>query len=200
MLYLIGGPARCGKSTLAKRMHRVVDGQIISGDAFIASLRNTLNENVIPDIFVHSIDPIRPLDEPTVKINRLRRRDDAAWSFYREYILAAQQHSKDDILLEGNIWPHYISSVPGEKRVVFLVDTSLNQAERLIALRDARGDNDWMLDNHYTDNDIRNWATFNKLRSDLVVALCQQHSQVFFDIREYGMQGAENRAFDYLCK
>lgn len=199
MFYFIGGPARCGKTTLAKRVRKEINGQVVSGDAMVASLQATLSAADFPDLFVHTIDPIQPSDAPLAKLVRLRRRDDVVWPFYYHYLISVHDHSNDDILLEGNLWPQYIEEISWNHKAVFLVDTSPDQAERLITLRDENGENDWMLDDHYTDDHIRQWAEFNILRSQQVIDLCKRHDQVFFDIREHGLQGAEDKAFAYLC-
>jgi hypothetical protein len=38
MIYLIGGPARMGTSTLAWRVRKEIDGHVLAGDAFVHSL------------------------------------------------------------------------------------------------------------------------------------------------------------------
>ena len=197
MIYLIGGPARCGKSTLARKVRKELDAQVISGDALRHSLIEQLTPEWFPALFEHTIDPFNEFETDEMRITRLRRRDEAMWGFYWRYIEAAETEG-DNSLLDGNLWPDFIHTLPQAHKAVFLVDTSRDQAERIIAIRDAGGPNDWMRENHYTDGQIRKWANFNTLRSRLVIDLCRRYDYPFFDIREHGMSGTQALAFDYL--
>jgi hypothetical protein len=199
MIYLIGGPARCGKSTLAARVRKVIDGQVIAGDAFVHALRDNLQPEWVPDLFDHSVDPVNAIHQPEAKVDRLRRRDTASWRFYQAYLAAAiADASTDDVLLEGDIWPDSLDTFALEHRAAFLIDTSANQVERLIAIRDANGDNDWM--RGFSDQKVAEWAEFNIIRSKRYVALCEQYGYRYFDIAESGAADAEQRAFEYLTQ
>lgn len=198
MIYLIGGPARCGKSTLARKVRREIDGQVIAGDAFVASLQSNLRAEWVPDIYDHKVAPVVKVHGHEAKINRLRQRDEMMWQFYEAYIKAAAADSpQDDLLLEGNIWPDSLKYFSLSHRAVFLVDTTPNQADRLMAIRDSKtNDNNWMQD--YSDERIAEWALFNIARSERYIALCRQYDYVYFDINDGGMGIAQREAFEYL--
>lgn len=199
MIYLIGGPARCGKSTLAARVRKEIDGQVIAGDAFVHALYDNLQPEWMPDLFDRKVDPIATIHELDAKVDRLRRRDAVTWRFYQAYMATAIADAPaDDVLLEGNIWPDSLDTFTLEHRAVFLIDTSADQVERLIAIRDANGDNDWMRD--FNDQKLAEWAEFNIVRSRRYVALCDQYGYHYFDIAESGVAGAEQRAFEYLTQ
>lgn len=199
MIYLIGGPARCGKSTLAARVRKEIDGQVIAGDAFVHALRDNLQPEWLPDLFDHNVNPVAAIHQPEAKVDRLRRRDVASWQFYQAYLATAIADAPtDDVLLEGDIWPDSLDTFTLEHRAVFLIDTSANQAERLIAIRDANGDNDWMRD--FSDQKLVEWAEFNIVRSKRYIALCDQYGYRYFDIAESGIADAEQRAFEYLTQ
>src|SRR6266542_1258118 len=103
MIYLIGGPARCGKSQLAERVRKYVNGHVIAGDAIVASLHAMLKPEWLPDLFEHSVKMIDHMHIPAEKVDRLRRRDKAAWEFYKTYIQTAFEDApQDHILIEGN--------------------------------------------------------------------------------------------------
>lgn len=199
MIYLIGGPARCGKSTLARRVRKEIDAQVISGDALRHSLIEQLTPEWFPALFEHTIDPFNDFETAEMRVTRLRRRDEAMWGFYWRYAEAAEKES-DDLLIDGNLWPDFIHTLPGKHRAVFLVDTSQDQAKRIIAIRDEGGPNDWMRENHYTDEQIITWAKFNAMRSRLTIDLCKKYDYPYFDIKEHGMDDSQSRAFDYLLE
>lgn len=199
MIYLIGGPSRSGKSTLSKRVRKYIDGQVISADAFQASLHEVLKPEWEPDIFIDVINPIRDQQSDEAKVKRGRERDNAMWQFFAGYLKEATHISDDDVLLDGMLWPDYIAAFPLQHRAVFLVDTSLGQAERLIKIRDGGGsDNNWMGEHQYSDSKIHRWVSFNIARSNLCIELCKKYHYPYFDIADGGMQVAENRAFEYL--
>lgn len=200
MIYLIGGPARVGKSTLARRVRKEIDGQVISGDAFVHALQENLRVEWLPDIFDHIAASVVAMEDPKMVIARLRRRDETTWQFYQAYITTALQHAPgDDILLEGNLWPDYLELFGHAHRAVFLVDTSeAEQAERLKAIRDGDSGHNWM--RGYDDSKIATWARFNALRSLRYKKLCEQTGYACFDIAELGAEGAEQRAFEHLLR
>lgn len=201
MIYLVGGPSRSGKSTLTRRVRKYIDGQVINGDALLAALHTHLKPECAPDIFVDVVDPIKDQQTDQARVDRLRRRDKQAWEFFAGYLQDAAHISHDDILLEGMLWPDFVSSLGLEHRAVFLVDTSSAQAERLIAIRnDAASDNNWMQEHHYSDERIHEWVSFNILRGQLCKDLCKKYDYPCFDIADSGMQAAEERAFEYLLE
>lgn len=199
MIYLIGGPSRAGKTTLAKRVRKHIDGQVISAEAFHAALHEALKPEWEPDIFIDVINPIRDHQPVEAMVKRGRERDNAMWQFFTGYLKEASRISSDDILLDGMLWPDFIAAFPLKHRAVFLVDTSPDQAERLIKIRDDDGsENNWMGEHQYSDDRIRRWVNFDIARSQLYIDLCKKYNYPYFDIADGGMQVAENRAFEYL--
>lgn len=201
MIYLIGGPARCGKSTLAARVRREVDGEVISADAFKKTLQLNLRAAWMPDIFDHVVAPVAKMSSLTRQVDRLRRRDERMWQFYEGYIDSALEVTPhEDILIEGNIWPDFASSLRHTHRAAFLVDLSPadEQFERLVEIRDGDGDNNWM--SEFGDRQLKKWARFNLLRSQRYVQLCQQFGYPYFDISRHGIQYAQDHAYDYLLQ
>lgn len=201
MIYIIGGPARCGKSTLAAQVRHKLDGLVLSGDAFVHALQENLRPEWLPDIFDHAVADVTQMHDIETRINRLRRRDEIMWQFYQSYLKTAQADAPhDDILLEGNIWPDFLELFSLKHEAVFLIDTSLAQSERLISIRDSGtdSDNNWM--QHFTDEKMIAWAAFNAARSQRYMTLCAEHHYRYFDIAELGIQQAETLAFEHLLK
>lgn len=203
MIYLIGGPARCGKSVLAGRVRRKVNGEVISGDAFKKTLQQNLRVSWIPDIYDRIVAPVDKMSSVSRRVDRLRRRDERMWQFYEGYIDSALEASpREDILIEGNIWPDFASSLRHQYRAAFLVDLSPvdQQFERLKAIRDGDDDNNWMNDREFSDGKLAKWAKFNRLRSERYVQLCRGYNSPYFDIARHGIQHAQDRAYDYLLQ
>ncbi len=197
MIYLIGGPARAGKSTLAKMVRKEIDGQVLAGDAFVRSLRDNMEDQWIPDLFEHHNDPIEKHFPADAKIKRLRRRDKVSWQFYKAYLMAAAVGAAgDDVLIEGNIWPDFLPEFDLPHRAVFLIDTSPDQAVRLRKIRDSDSDNNWMRD--FSDEKMDEWAMFNVVRSQRYIEYCQKHGFTYFDIADHGIEKAQLLAFEHL--
>jgi hypothetical protein len=199
VIYLIGGPARCGKSTLARKFRKHIDGQIIAGDAFVHALKTNLEPSWMPDIFDHDIAHVG-VERAKAEVDRLRRRDETMWQFYQAYLRTAHEDAPaDDLLLEGNLWPDYMELFELPYRAVYLIDTSVDgQVGRLAGIRDSLSDNNWM--RSFTDEKLHEWAEFNALRSQRYRELCQVNSARCFDIAELGIEGAQRQAFEYLVQ
>jgi hypothetical protein len=194
VIYLIGGPARTGKSHLAERVRKHIDGQVLSGDAMVTALKKMLKPEWLPDLFEHNVRPLEQMHIASEKVDRLKRRDKTMWIFYSEYLRTALGDAPhDDVLIEGNLWPDFTHSLGFSHKAVFLVDTSPKQVERLIEIRDENGDNDWM--KQYSNEELGEWAKFNALRSERYVSLCEKYDYPYFDIAGLGIEEASEEAF-----
>jgi uridine kinase len=203
MIYLIGGPSRCGKSVLAERVRREVDGEVISADAFKKSLQRNLRPLWVPDIYNHIIAPVGKMSSLSRQVDRLRRRDERMWQFFASYIDSALEASPhEDVLIEGALWPDFIAGLRHQHRTAFMVDTSPadEQFERLKIIRDGDDDNNWMSEREYGDRQLKKWAKFSRLRSERYVQLCREFGYPYFDISHHGIQCAQDQAYDYLLK
>jgi uridine kinase len=190
VIYLIGGPARCGKSTLAARVRREVNGEVISADAFKKSLQLNLRAAWMPDIFDHVVAPVAKMSSLARQVDRLRRRDERMWQFYKGYIDSALEATPhEDILIEGNIWPDFIAGLRHSHQAAFMVDISPadEQFERLKDIRDGDEDNNWMSERGFTDRRLKKWAEFNLLRSQRYAQLCREFGYLYFDISHRGI-------------
>jgi hypothetical protein len=199
MIYLIGGPPRLGKSTLAKRVRESIVGQSMNGDALAASLHAFLKPEWKPDIFDDVVDPYKDQLTNQAKVDRIRRRDAAVWQFHRLYLEELQRIARDNIIFDGLVWPDFLHDLQLEHRAVFLVDTSPDQGKRLIEIRDDNeGENNWMRDRDYSDERIMEWVSFSIERSRVCIELCNKHGYAYFDIADHGIEKAQQLAFEHL--
>jgi 2-phosphoglycerate kinase len=197
VIYFIGGPARCGKSTLAKKIRKNFDGHVLSTDALSYALREMTQPEWLPGLFHRVIEPTSEQDPAQKRIKRLYQRDKVVWQLTRGYIEAIQHDSADDILIEGCIWPDFLTDFAYEHKAVFLIDTSVHeQTERLLLIRDGKGDNNWMKD--YSNERMVTWVHFNKARSLTYKQLCNRTKYSYFDIAQEGIDGAQQRALSVL--
>lgn len=197
MFYFIGGPARCGKSTLAKNVRQRIDGQIVSLDGLMNAFQQVATPETHPDLFSKIVDPVTIDDTPEVRIRRYRRRDAEVWRLFLGY--AAMAHSlRDSLLAEGSVWPDLAAELPYEHKAAFLVDTSDEHLARLLHIRDSAVHDNWMRQDGYDDAKMAKWAEFNKARSHEIIRLCKLHGYPYFDIADGGIDAAQQRALDYL--
>jgi hypothetical protein len=190
----IGGPARCGKTTLTHQTESLYTGQQVSLD--------NLRHAFIPlaaEAILASLEPDAELTETTTTdewIDILRDRDRTVWTGAKAYLAAATDNN-DDVLMEGCLWPDYIAELEVPFRAVFLVDTSPNHADRLIAVaRSESTHNNWMRE--HNDAWMRRWAKYNIARSERYKQLGDEYNQPVFDIADSGIAQAQAAALEYL--
>lgn len=195
MLYLIGGGARCGKSTLAKTLLRQLpNAAYLSGDSFRQSLKP-----ILPTFHtsgVNSDDPeayIQYYKEHTEEaIDETLKRAEALWPFIERYVTAYHYESNDDLIVESvDIWPHLIHRLTVPHEAVFLVDTDGTQWKRVI---EHLGENDWITAKHLTVEQVKAWAFYNAPRGNRIIELSHQYGYEVSDIAELGFKGAQGRA------
>ena len=198
-IMLIGGPSRVGKSTLAESLRPKINGQIVAGDAFSRGIRESVGAERFPDLFVDLVDKHGVIDSHEQTIGHLRRRDKAMWIFYKNYIEAVAHDSHDDLLIDGNFWPDYLTKLDIDHRAIFLVDTSPDRANFLKQVRDDETTaNNWMRQREWSDEKIDKWAEMDIKRSLKIIELCKQYNYPCFDVATHGFTKAQELASAYL--
>jgi len=193
MFRFIGGPARCGKTTLTRQASEQYRGQLLSLDNLCLSYQAIASEEQYAKLKPSADIEDHPVD---TWLNLLRARDGAIWLGAKAYLAAAAK-LEDDVLLEGCLWPDYISELDTAYRAVFLVDTSDQHVDRVLAAAHSDSThNNWM--SSRSDTWLRKWSEYNVERSKLYVQLAQEYHQPVFDVGELGFQQAQTAALDYL--
>lgn len=203
---LIGGAARCGKSTLAREVRRSTDMQTLSGDAFRTTLRKTAPRGTFPTLHVARAEKIqdeqafieRHSTNAAVEIETKRAQAEFVWPFIENYLRAIEHESEDSVLVESiDVWPDLISVSGLCHRAAFLVNTSPDQAERIISTRET-DPYDWMHENRYSDDRIRAWTEFNVQRSNLIKELAITTGYLCVDLAETTFSEGQATAKAYL--
>ncbi len=197
MIYLIGGSARCGKSTLARALRKDFDGQVLSGDSTRVAIRETSRPEWLPDVFDRTVDVTSEDDPPVKRIARFRRRDDVVWEFLQKYFDSVA-FAGDDVMVDGPLWPSMLEGYEPAHRAVFLIDTSENHAERVMHIRDTAKHGNWMRDFNYTDEAVVKWAKLNVERSRMIAAECEKYGYEYFDIADSSIEQVHEQAARYL--
>lgn len=188
-LTLIGGPARVGKTTLARRWTaaRAVElvhlDHLLHAAAAVASGHELSALRNAPSISTHS---------PAAWLAQLRERDAVLWKAAKAYAEAA---STNELVAEGGLWPDWVSTLDRCHTAIFIVDTG-DSAERLVDI--ARSDpSSWMAQRQWPESKIRKWATYNRLRSRRIAELADSFGYPVFDIAG-GIDDVLGQALDYL--
>jgi hypothetical protein len=194
MLYFIGGAARCGKTTLARAARSKIDAQVIATDGMTSALQKNISLDWIPELSSKAMimDPKKSVQS---KLEIARTRDELVWKFLLSFIEEAE-FSDDSLLMEGGIWADILQDLPYAHRAVFLVDTSDDHRERVLAIRDNASHSNWMKD--FDDEIITKWVDFNIARSKKHIELCDKLGYRYFDIKDYGVDKAQQLALEYL--
>lgn len=157
-VFLIGGPARVGKSTLHRLLRRQFDGDAIDVDPLVPVMETWGNKRYNE----HDLLFLAPHHwELSVMqwVKQLRYRDRARWQGYRAWILEHQRRHGGNILATGPFWPGDIARLatagqcrkkdtqpPIDYRAVILIDTSPRHVERVRAItrQPATPSNNWL--------------------------------------------------------
>lgn len=206
MNYFIGGSSRCGKSTLARAVRRTADAQAVSGDAFRDALRKSTEPGTIPILHQpraeKTADEQEFIDYHTLRTDEeiVKKREQASlvWSFLANYLVTINRESHDNVVVESiDVWPDLIAINGLRHRAVFMVDTSMQQWERIAATR-GKDNGDWMHANNYSDARIEAWSAFNVRRSEMIKGLCQEHDYPYVDLAEVGFEEGQQLALKEL--
>lgn len=194
-VYLIGGPARCGKTTLTRRLQAQMSARVVELDLWKPAIINwtrAVGEHPIlaaPSVSDHS---------PQEWVTQLRNRDLFVWEGLAQMLANSPN---DGTIVEGPIWPDHVAATNFEREIkaVFLADLSpaFDQAKRLIKIaRSAHTNNNWQ--GTWSDEKITAWAGYNRYRSSMYEEMAFVYGYPFFDVGATGLQDAQDAAFEFL--
>lgn len=189
VLTLIGGPARVGKTTLARRwtasrpvelVHldhlRHAAAAVATGDE-LGALRKA------PSIATHS---------PEEWLAALRERDAVLWKAAEAYCTAAT----GALVMEGGLWPDWVANIERPHVAIFIVDTG-DSADRLVDIARTNPQS-WMTQRGWSEEKIRKWAGYNQFRSTIIAELAVLHGYPVFDIVD-GIDAVQEQALSHLA-
>lgn len=198
MIYFVGGGARCGKSTLARKLlERLPRAAYLSGDSFRQAIKPVLP--LFHTIRVEASSPeayIRHYKEHAEEaITESLRQSEAIWPFIERYVNAYFHESSCDLVVESiDIWPQFVGQVQTPHRAVFLVDSNLTQWQRV--MKHSRRENDWITAKGLTQDQVEAWAFYNAQRSRRVAEEARRYGYESFDIEELGFDKAQERSLE----
>lgn len=190
-IYLIGGPARVGKTTLSQRLIEASPAELVHLDHLLPAVSALADHaaaaalNKAPSINDHS---------PEQWLYHLRHRDRTLWTAAKAYITTAHRNNSA-LIMEGGLWPDWTAHLEIDHTAVFLIDTSDN-ADRLVDIA-KRHPNSWMARRKWPEAKIRRWAKYNQFRSEIIAEQAEKHSYPVFDI-SHGQTHAQNQALRTL--
>lgn len=205
MNYLIGGSARCGKSTLSRTVRQTTSAQSLSGDAFRDALRKSTAFGTIPELHQPRAEKI-PEEQAFIDYHTRQAQEEIAkkrsqallmWGFLESYLITTSREGESAVVDSIDIWPDLLAASSLHHVAVFLIDTSTQQWERIAATR-GQDTTDWMHANGYSDARIQAWSTFNAHRSERIAKLCDQHGYPYVDLAETGFEEGQRVALKEL--
>jgi len=180
--FLIVGPARCGKSSVAGALRQRLAAAHIPLDSLMAGLRVTKWQ---PRLGEH-IGNTMGRDE---WLAALRSRDAAFWEFVQPVIEDAVLQQSENVVIDGTIWPDQIVQLQCQYRAVCIVDTGDHSA-RLIRSRDSADTrNNWHLERGWSDQDLREWAALNAYRSEVYKEMGAERGLPVVDLADFKQMG-----------
>jgi 2-phosphoglycerate kinase len=157
MIYLIGGPARVGKTQTVKAVIKQRPMASISSDAVRYMLRRTLPDTPL-NRRLWSSNQAEPLTRsPAELLEDQNEESQALWPALVK-IMESYNLEDKDLLIEGvAILPELVRQLPFDSRVIILSNASKTHREMI--LRQARSNpNDWL--NNKPDTIIEHYCSF----------------------------------------
>lgn len=188
-LTLIGGPARVGKTTVARRWASTRPVELVHLDHLLHAVSAIATGNTLaalhkaPSIATHT---------PKQWLTELRCRDAALWTAAKAYTTATH----DELIIEGGLWPDWVRTLERNHTAIFIIDTADDMADRLVDITRTDPRN-WMTQRGWPEQKIRKWAAYNLFRSLTIADLAARHGYPVFDIAT-GIDSAQDQALRYL--
>lgn len=160
MLYLIGGPPRCGKTNLAESLARKLEITYFSIDHITSVITPYVAKEVHKDAFplgalFHEVNRDNDLlfqkYTPTDIVEAYVKQAETCWPGIRNFIRYAIEDDHSLILEGWQILPRFLSEMGRTPRVHVRFLYKANPQAILSGLRSGRPGKDWVLD--HTKND-----------------------------------------------
>lgn len=185
-----------------------IRAQTLSTDALRDSIRATQTENTLPQLFAWR--PINKLSEKEwleLNINNPHKiakilfdESLAIQAAIVKYAQSITAETNDDLIIEGvAVLPSIIQHISSPNKAVFLIDTSLSQADRVYNSM-QNYDKDWMRALGYTKEKVDAWVHGNIEYSKIIKQQCIDHRANYIDISEMNLNKAIEKALDSLIK
>lgn len=188
---LIGGSARVGKTTLARRLVQQSPAELVNLDHLLHPLAAVAT--------TESLTALRKA--PSINtythaqwLGELRERDRVLWEAALEYMKAAQG---EPIIVEGGLWPDWVPELAHEHTAIFIVDTG-DSADRLVKIAETNP-HSWMAQRRWPEEKIRRWASYNRYRSQTIADLAVAQGYPVFDVAD-AIGPAQDRALKHLIE
>lgn len=181
-IHFISGPARVGKSSLYRALHRQFEGDCVELDPILTALISYTN----PEPGSAILNPFE-IDGQDFGpwLAGLIAKDEAWWPFLRDWVEEHAAYGKD-FLLVGIVWPHLLKELRVPHRAVFLVDTDDAHVDRAVEIAKSGGLNNWMSD--WPEDQIRRWGDYNLRRGRYFKDQAELHGYPVFDVAEHGYE------------
>lgn len=179
-VFVVAGPARCGKSTLATRVRRELGVAHVMADAVAAGfLESSQTRELLPDV----TDSL-PVGE---WLGLVRSRDRVVSAFVAGYVRNVASVHRESVLVDGPLWPDHWVEIGCVVRAVVLVDTGEAHAERLLSIRDDAGAvaNNWQRRRLWSDGRVRRWAAYNVQRGRVFAELGEAQGWPVVDLADF---------------
>ncbi len=204
MLYLIGGTARCGKSTLARRLRKHLGAQSVSGDAFRVSIKKNFTNSAIGHLHEDTLgfdlsQPSQYVKYHTVEtdhvIGKMDLQSKLLSPLLATYAESVFLESDDDLIIESvDLLPQYLFNFATPYKAIFLVDTSVDQWQRIARFPDKHS---WM-NNRLNNEQVQAWATSSAARAKTIISMCEAFDAPYFDISNTDYNEAQEEGFKLL--
>lgn len=188
-IMMIGGPARVGKTTLARRWAATRPTELVHLDHLLHAVATVATADALTAL--HKAPSINTYN-PTEWLAELRCRDAVLWTSAKAYATAAH----GDLLMEGGLWPDWVSTLERDHTAIFIIDTADDMADRLVDITRTDPRN-WMAQRGWPEEKVRKWAAYNLFRSMTIADLATRHGYTVFDIAA-GLDSAQDEALRYL--
>jgi len=186
MIYLIGGPPKCGKTTLAKKLSKTKNIPWVSTDSLQCAVRPYLSEEDFPKFFPATVQRCDTNDEKYFKYSVteiIKAYCQQAKTIYQavDMFIACEIADGNDFIIEGyHIEPSLIAKLnkkyPSKLKSVFLIKSDENKF--VDNINKSATPNDWIIAK------TNNRSTYNKIAK----MVCKYGKIIKKDTKKYDLK------------
>ena len=206
--YLIGGPPRIGKTTLAYKLAEKVNGHVVMTDAIRNSAKKVCEDKSGPLFMINHYNELSELEwlgryahNPDRVVKDQIAESQAIW---RSVVSFCNMFCEDNVshIIEGvAVMPEFVASMDNQpEHIIFVGNTSDEHVEMVLDYGKKFPEQCWMASLGYSEERIRAFANYVKKLSEYYRSEAKKHGFKYCELSDENFDESLVSAINHVTK
>jgi 2-phosphoglycerate kinase len=204
--YFIAGAPRIGKTTLAHRLSKEIQGHVVSTDAIRAAAKKVCEDKSGPLFKINhynALDPAEWLDRhlhrPEEVVEDQNKESNAVWQSIVSFCNSFYEDDSNHIVEGVHLLPSLVAAMENQpNKVVYIGNTTDEHVESILEYSRNNTDRCWLTVYGYTEEKMRGIANVVKQQSLYFKTEAEKYNLPYFEISDDDYASDMDKVINYL--